>query len=139
MVYRRQGWLERRMRADPRLLMVVKAAWIRVIRLASISPSTDPASPDRLRFWPEAGAWRNIMVHVLIPLVMGTGMAFAYLGAFHSPDPHNVPMAVVGEGPATKVLAQSLNDAADGKLLVTTVPSADVARQKIQNQTIYAA
>ena len=93
----------------------------------------------RPRLWPDGKTWGHIALHLLIPLVMGAGMAFAYLGAFHSPDPHHFPVAVVGQSPETKVFAQSLNDGSEGKLQVTTVATADQARQQITDQKISAA
>lgn len=78
-------------------------------------------------------------VHLAIPLFLGTGMTLAYLGAFHEPVPHDFPLAVVGQGPATQVFAQTLNDSAAGKLQVTTVPTEAAARQQVIDQTIAAA
>ena len=43
---------------------------------------------------------------VLFPaLVLMLAFAFSYVGAFHEPTPHNVPIAVVGP-PAAAVAAQ---------------------------------
>jgi hypothetical protein len=38
-----------------------------------------------------------VVAVVLLPaLVLMLAFAFSYIGAFHEPTPHNVPMAVVG-------------------------------------------
>lgn len=91
------------------------------------------------RFWPPTSAWLTIARHLVIPLFLGTGMALAYLGSFHEPVPHDFPVAVVGQGPAAQVFAQTLNDAAPGRLQVTTVPTEDAARQQVIDQRIAAA
>jgi hypothetical protein len=66
-------------------------------------------------------------------------MALAYLGAFHSPQPSNIPVAVVGTGPAADVFAQTLNDKAPDELDVTTIASVEKARSAVENQKITAA
>lgn len=96
------------------------------------------ATPDRAT-WPTAAACRSILSHLAIPLFLAAGMAFAYIGAFHTPTPHNVPIAVVGTSAATKVFAQTLNDDSDGRAAVTTVPNADDARRLLVDQKIMAA
>ena len=88
---------------------------------------------------PSAAIWKTIGSHLLIPLFLAVGMAFAYLGAFHAPAPSHVPVAIVGEGPQTSVFAQTMNDGADGKLAVRTVPDVAQAEQLILDQKIMAA
>ncbi|MFJ3959187.1 ABC transporter permease [Arthrobacter sp. NPDC090010] len=102
-------------------------------------PAVKPLTPQKSRFWPSGKSWGSILLHLLIPLVMGAGMAFAYLGGFHAPAPHNVPLAVVGTGPEAKVFAQTLNDKGDGKLQVSTLATEADARQQIIDQKITAA
>ena len=88
---------------------------------------------------PSAATWRAIGAHLMIPLFLALGMAFAYLGAFHAPSPSHVPVAVVGEGPQTAVFAQAMNDEADGRLAVRTVADAAQAKRLILDQKIVAA
>ncbi|MGW5313537.1 hypothetical protein [Nocardia thailandica] len=66
--------------------------------------------------------FRHIAGHLLIPLLMCVGMAFAYLGAFHSPEPNHLRLAVVGDSPQTLVLAQSMKDKGGDALDVVTLP-----------------
>ena len=61
---------------------------------------------------PALRAVADIGRHLLIPLFLATGMALAYLGAFHEPTPHQLPTAVVGTSVEAKVFAQKLNDGA---------------------------
>lgn len=77
--------------------------------------------------------------HLLIPLFLATGMALAYLGAFHQPTPHALPTAVVGTSVQAKVFAQKLNDGSDGALTVRTVPTAADARRLIREREISGA
>ena len=65
--------------------------------------------------------FRHIAGHLLIPLLMCVGMAFAYLGAFHSPAPNHLRLAVVGDSPQTLVLAQSMKDKGGDALDVVTL------------------
>jgi hypothetical protein len=77
--------------------------------------------------------------HLLIPLFLATGMALAYLGAFHQPTPHELPTAVVGTSVEAKVFAQQLNDGSHGALTVRTVPTAADARRMIRDREISGA
>lgn len=97
------------------------------------------AVPPRPSFWPAASFWKALGSHLLIPLFLATGMALAYLGAFHQPEPHDLPIAIVGDTPAAQVFAQTLNDAAPQKLDVTTVKDAAAARAAVERRDIAAA
>ncbi|NLU83663.1 hypothetical protein [Rhodococcus sp. HNM0569] len=82
---------------------------------------------------------RSYGSHILVPLFLAAGMALAYLGAFHHPQPRHLEVAVVGEGPQTQVLAQTLTDGSDGALIVHAVGSVDDARAQIADRTLAAA
>ena len=73
-----------------------------------------PAAARRPNAWPPAAFWKTLGSHILIPLFLAAGMALAYLGAFHAAQPSNIPVGIVGEGPAAEVFAQTLNDKAPG-------------------------
>lgn len=112
------------------------------------TPARAPAgtpTPDRAgaRFRapavPALRAVVDIGRHLLIPLFLATGMALAYLGAFHEPTPHALPTAVVGTSVEARVFAQKLNDGAHGALTVRTVPTADDARRLIRQREISGA
>lgn len=93
----------------------------------------------RRSFWPAAPFWTALGSHLLIPLFLAAGMALAYLGAFHQPEPHNLPIAIVGATPAAEVFAQKLNDAAPAKLDVTTIADDAAARTAVEHRDIAAA
>jgi hypothetical protein len=89
--------------------------------------------------WPTASIWKTFGSHILIPLFLVTGMALAYLGAFHQPTPHNFEVAIVGNTPQSMVFAQTMNDKGNGKLSVRTTADAASARSLVRNRTVAAA
>ncbi|REK91925.1 hypothetical protein DY245_01800 [Streptomyces inhibens] len=70
---------------------------------------------------------------------MCLGMALAYLGAFHQPEPHHLKVAVVGTGPQAKVLAQTVKDAAGDRLDVTTLRSSHDAQRQLLDRDLVGA
>ncbi|MFF8404353.1 hypothetical protein ACF06P_22325 [Streptomyces sp. NPDC015684] len=68
-------------------------------------------------------ALRHVLTHLVTPLLMCIGMGLAYMGAFVTPEPHHLPVAVVGSGPQAKVFAQTVKDTAGDRLDVRTVPT----------------
>lgn len=98
-----------------------------------------PVAARRPSPWPPAAFWKALGSHLLIPLFLATGMALAYLGAFHAPQPDNIPVAIVGDTPAADVFAQTLNDKAPHELDVTTVATLDAARAQVKDGTLAAA
>ncbi|MFF2815436.1 hypothetical protein ACFVT9_07900 [Kitasatospora cineracea] len=84
-------------------------------------------------------ALRHVLTHLVTPLLMCLGMGIAYLSAFHAPAPHQLPVAVVGQGPQAQVLAQTLKDKAGDGLDVTTAADSDAARQRLLDRDLVAA
>jgi hypothetical protein len=73
---------------------------------------------------------------VLLPaLVLMLAFAFSYVGAFHEPTPHNVPLAVVG--PAA--VAARLNQLPDDPLDARESPSRSDALSQIDDRKVYGA
>ncbi|MEU3415148.1 ABC-2 transporter permease [Streptomyces sp. NPDC006658] len=66
-------------------------------------------------------ALRHVLTHLITPLLMCIGMGLAYMGAFVTPEPHHLPVAVVGTTPQAKVFAQTVKDTGGKKLDVRTV------------------
>ncbi|MEU8033758.1 hypothetical protein AB0C13_34960 [Streptomyces sp. NPDC049099] len=66
-------------------------------------------------------ALRHVLTHLITPLLMCIGMGLAYMGAFVTPEPHHLPVAVIGTAPQAKVFAQTVKDTAGDKLDVRTV------------------
>ncbi|MFJ9038766.1 hypothetical protein ACIRF8_19505 [Streptomyces sp. NPDC102406] len=84
-------------------------------------------------------ALRHVLTHLLTPLLMCVGMGLAYLGAFAAPEPHHLPVAVVGPGPEAKVFAQTVQDKAGDALDVTTLDSRDAAVHELRTRHIDGA
>ncbi|MEJ3405828.1 hypothetical protein WDJ51_13890 [Rathayibacter sp. YIM 133350] len=110
----------------------------RTTPLASVRRAAAPTLAQRLAV-PSWSSWKALVSHIVIPLFLATGMALAYLGAFHAPSPHNLPVAVVGQGPEAKVFAQMLNDKAPDKLDVKTVADHATAERQVRDRDISAA
>jgi hypothetical protein len=82
---------------------------------------------------------RHLLIHLIVPVLLATGMALAYLGAFHQPAPHGVRLDVVGTGPAVAAMAQELQDGLGDMAAVRTVGSLDEARAALQHLEIAGA
>ena len=58
----------------------------------------------------------KVVLLVLLPaLVLTLAFAFSYVGAFHEPTPHNVPIAVVGPAAVTAQLDALPGDPLDAR------------------------
>lgn len=64
---------------------------------------------------------------------------FCYVFAFHSPSPHNVPVAVVGSSQAAADFASELETGSKGVLAVTLEPSLESAQTDVSSGEIAAA
>ncbi|MFF7725251.1 hypothetical protein [Streptomyces sp. NPDC008001] len=85
------------------------------------------------------GALRHVLSHLLTPLLMCVGMGLAYLGAFSQPEPHELPVAVVGSGPSASALAQGIAGKAGDRLAVRTVADRDAAVRALRHQDVFGA
>jgi hypothetical protein len=81
---------------------------------------------------------RGFGLAILIPLFLSVGMAFAYLGAFHAPTPHALPVGVVGTGPSTSIAAQTITDQSKGALVAHVVPTVAAARADVRARSLAA-
>ncbi|MGW6401248.1 hypothetical protein [Streptomyces sp. NPDC055134] len=84
-------------------------------------------------------ALRHVLTHLITPLLMCLGMGLAYMGAFVAPEPHHLPVAVVGAGPEAKVFAQTVKDKAGDALDVRTLDSRPAAVEQLQSRDIDGA
>jgi hypothetical protein len=76
--------------------------------------------------------------HILVPLFLAVGMGLAYLGAFHAPTPHDLPVGIVGQGAATQVFAQTVTDQSDGALVAHVVGSTAEAERQVRDRDLAA-
>ncbi|MCL6297262.1 ABC transporter permease [Streptomyces kronopolitis] len=100
---------------------------------------SDHPHAHRSRRSPHSAGLRHVLTHLITPLLMCVGMGLAYLGAFANPAPHHLPVAVVGSGRSAQLLAQSINDKADGALEVRTVADRSAAIDGLKHQEIFGA
>jgi hypothetical protein len=88
---------------------------------------------------PTASALKPAVSHLLVPLLLVTGMALAYLGAFHKPQPHALKLDLVGTSAQVQVGAQRLADQLGDQAAVRTVPDEARARELLARQEIAGA
>jgi hypothetical protein len=81
----------------------------------------------------------HLLTHLIVPVLLATGMALAYLGAFHQPAPHGMRLDVVGSGPQVATFAQGLQDSLGDMAAVRTVPTVDDARSALEQMEIAGA
>jgi hypothetical protein len=81
----------------------------------------------------------HLLSHLIVPVLLATGMALAYLGAFHQPSPDGMRLDVVGTGPAVATFAQGLQDSLGDMAAVRTVATVDEARTALERLEIAGA
>ena len=82
---------------------------------------------------------RTILSHVIVPILMGLIMCAAYLGGFHKPSPHHVPVAVVGQAQQAGPLAAKVQDAFGDEADVRTIATPEQATDQLKHLKISAA
>ncbi|MFD8702319.1 hypothetical protein ACFV1W_06805 [Kitasatospora sp. NPDC059648] len=97
------------------------------------TPQTTAAAPTL------GHSLKHLAVHLLTPLLMCLGMALAYQGAFHQPEPHHLKVAVVGSGPQAHGLAQAIQGKAGDSLDVRTVDDRAAAEQQLRDRDLVGA
>lgn len=81
-----------------------------------------------------------IGLQLWLPLFFIVGFCLCYVAAFHAPQPHDVPVAVVGaSGPQLDRLQAALDDARPGAIRLEAVSAADdAARDVLEGRTAVA-
>ncbi|WP_327683369.1 hypothetical protein [Kitasatospora sp. NBC_00458] len=97
------------------------------------TPPTAAATPD-LRH-----SLKHLAVHLLTPLLMCLGMALAYQGAFHQPEPRHLRVAVVGTTDQARGLAHAVQARAGSALDVATLPDRAAAEQRLHDRELVGA
>ncbi|MEV0438391.1 hypothetical protein AB0I84_35315 [Streptomyces spectabilis] len=85
------------------------------------------------------GPLRHVLVHLLTPLLMCLGMGLAYMSAFVTPEPHEMPVAVVGTDARAHAFAASVADEAGDALDVRTLASRAQAVDALKSLDISGA
>jgi hypothetical protein len=83
---------------------------------------------DRFR---DAIAPRTLLLGVGV-LLLQLGFILSYLGAFHSPTPHHVPVAVVAPAQASGQIVDKLNGLAGEPVVATAAPDENAARAELR-------
>lgn len=84
---------------------------------------------------PAARFWRHTGVLTAIGVLLAVGLAAAFMSIGHSPQPRDVPVAVVGPPAAAKQLEATTKGALDAR----AVADSAAARQAIGQRDVYAA
>ncbi|MEU4555175.1 uncharacterized protein DUF3533 [Micromonospora violae] len=114
--------------------------------MATTTTSTDttdgPASTTpRSRFGAElrdAVSARTILLVVAV-LAVQMGFVLSYIGAFHAPKPHHIPIAVVAPASVSDAAVAQLNRLPDEPLLARGIPGEQQARALILDRSVEAA
>lgn len=72
-------------------------------------------------------------------LALQLGFILSYIGAFHSPSPHRVPVAVVAPAPVAGKITSLLNTLDGDPIEARTAASEDAARAEVLDRTVDAA
>lgn len=82
---------------------------------------------------------KHLAIHLITPLLMCLGMALAYQGAFHQPEPHHLEVAVVGSTPQAQDLARAIQGKAGDAVDVRTVDDRAAAEQQLRDRDLVGA
>ncbi|MFJ8624702.1 hypothetical protein ACIRD3_17905 [Kitasatospora sp. NPDC093550] len=82
---------------------------------------------------------KHLAVHLITPLLMCLGMALAYQGAFHQPEPRHLEVAVVGTTPQAHGLAQAIRQKAGDALDVRILDDRAAAERQLRDRDLVGA
>ena len=77
--------------------------------------------------------------HIVPTVLMGLIMTVCYLAGFHQPEPHKVPVAVVGSSASATQLAHTLDGRLGDHVDIQVMPSRDVAEMALRHLDIAGA
>jgi hypothetical protein len=111
----------------------------RATAAGSAEPPTAPSKPQGFlgEFW-DAVSVRTVGLIIGI-LLLQIGFILSYVGAFHSPTPHGIPVAVVAPAPESGPIVTKLNLIPSAPLHATAASSQAAARRLIGEESISAA
>jgi hypothetical protein len=82
---------------------------------------------------------RSIIIPTMVGLVIGTVFVTIFLAAFHAPEPHDLPVAIVGTAEQVESVEQALAENAPGTIAFTLYDSAAAAQDAIEHRDVYGA
>ncbi|MCK2215631.1 ABC transporter permease [Actinomadura sp. ATCC 31491] len=86
-----------------------------------------------------AGVPPVILVPTLVGLVIGTLFVTIFLAAFHTPEPHDLPVGIVGPAGQVEGVERALAATAPGTIAFTGYASAAAARDAVEHRRVYGA
>ena len=105
----------------------------------SAGPPAAPGKPQGFlgQFW-DAVSIRTVSLIIGV-LLLQIGFILSYVGAFHSPTPHRIPLAVVAPVPESSQVVTKLNLIPSAPLHATAASSLAAARRLIGDEAVSAA
>jgi hypothetical protein len=102
-------------------------------------PPAGPGKPQGFlsQFW-DAVSVRTVGLIIGV-LVLQIGFIISYVGAFHAPAPHGIPLAVVAPAPESGPIVTKLNLIPSTPLHATAVGSPAAARRLLRHDAVSAA
>ncbi|MFC3244239.1 hypothetical protein ACFOJ6_20255 [Gordonia humi] len=82
---------------------------------------------------------KTIASHVVVPALIGVVMALCYLGGFGRPDPHELPVDIVGPVSSSQQVGQELSATLGDKVEFGYVETVDEARRAVESREVSAA
>lgn len=84
-------------------------------------------------------SWGEVLHHLWPVFLMGLSMTLLYLPGFHRPEPHDVPIAVVGTSPQAERLAAELPAQLGERVEVRRIADQSAADQALRQLTVSGA
>ena len=76
---------------------------------------------------------KSVMIPPVTGLVIGILFVTVFLDAFHAPQPHNLPVGIVGAAQQVEAVEHALQKNARGRIAFTTYDSAAAAQDAIEH------
>ncbi len=105
----------------------------------SAEPPAAPGKPQGFlgEFW-DAVSVRTVSLIIGI-LLLQIGFILSYVGAFHAPTPHRIPLAIVAPAPESGPIVTKLNRIPSAPLHATAASSPGAARRLLGDESVSAA
>ena len=107
----------------------------------TMQPNHAPKHPDGDSPAPNGGpsVGKSVMIPPITGLVIGILFVTVFLAAFHAPQPHNLPVGIVGAAQQVEAVEHALDENAHGRIAFTTYDSAAAAQDAIEHRRVFGA
>jgi hypothetical protein len=102
-------------------------------------PARAGAETERSGGSPAAALARGVGMPALVATVIGLAFVVVFLDAFHDPQPHELPVAVVGSSQQVDAVTAAVQQAAPGHLQLRPVADEATARDAVLHADVYGA